>query len=78
MRFRNIFLVAAAALLMMSSHAFAQWNNKGLNAGIGFGGTYPVTELNDQLSFQTRVFLRYGLMDRLQGEVGAGIGLLLG
>lgn len=57
----------------------AQYKDQGLGAGIGFGQTFGLTELRDKKAkFMARAFVRYGIVDHIQGEVGVGLGRVAG
>ena len=62
-------------LCMAAPTINAQYRDQGLGGGIGFGGTFGHTDLNDnQVKFLARTFLRFPLAPSLQGEIGAGLG----
>jgi len=69
-----ILLIAAVSFSVVQ----AQFQNKGLSGGIGFGGILGNTDLNAKLRAEARGFLRYGFADRLQAECGLGIGRIGG
>jgi outer membrane protein OmpA-like peptidoglycan-associated protein len=53
----------------------AQFKDPGLGGGVGFGGTFGQTELQDaQARFLARAFVRYGLLNHLAGEFGVALG----
>jgi outer membrane protein OmpA-like peptidoglycan-associated protein len=57
----------------------AQYNLSGMGGGVGLGAMWGDTELKDQLArLQWRSFLRYGLVDHLQVELGGGLGRVAG
>jgi outer membrane protein OmpA-like peptidoglycan-associated protein len=57
----------------------AQFANQGLGGGIGFGSTFGQTQLRDrEARFMARMFLRYPLVNHLQGEIGAALGRVAG
>ncbi|MBI3195479.1 MAG: hypothetical protein HYZ34_13595, partial [Ignavibacteriae bacterium] len=57
----------------------AQIEKMGLSAGLDYGGTYGLTtELEDELRFQGRAFVRYGLSEQFHIELGGGIGRMSG
>ncbi|MGA9117183.1 MAG: OmpA family protein [Bacteroidota bacterium] len=64
-----------AALILASGDGLAQFRDQGLGGGIGFGQTFGQTELRDRTGkFHARAFLRYGIVEHLQGEFGVGLG----
>jgi outer membrane protein OmpA-like peptidoglycan-associated protein len=72
-------LVPLLLIVLMLTQSSAQFKDAGLGGGIGFGGTFGQTELRDrQGSFLARAFLRYGLINHLSGEFGAGLGRVSG
>lgn len=60
--------------------ARAQFRDIGLGGGIGFGGIVGQTDdlVDKQSRFMARAFLRYGIVNGVQAEVGAGLGRLAG
>ncbi len=60
--------------------ASAQFRDIGLGGGIGFGGIVGQTDdlVDKQSRFMARAFLRYGIVNGVQAEVGAGLGRLAG
>ncbi|MEK9135941.1 MAG: hypothetical protein AAB393_02360, partial [Bacteroidota bacterium] len=73
----NLLLVLCAVALSLPSQA--QYKDAGLGGGIGFGGTFGQTQLQDREGrFLARAFLRYPLVSRLQGETGVSIGRVAG
>lgn len=72
------------ALLLMGALAVpslqAQYKDIGLGGGIGFGGIIGQTDdlANKDARFMARAFLRYGIVNGLQAELGAGIGRMAG
>lgn len=76
---RTIRALIVFALSMLTLPALAQFKDPGLSGGITFGGTVGQTELEDKVtSFMGRAFLRYGLVDHLQLELGAAFGHMRG
>ena len=62
-----------------ASQTIAQINKLGLSVGIGYGGIFGDTEVRDRLlRFNSRAFVRYGFVDPLQAEIGAGVGRMAG
>ncbi len=57
-----------------------QFKDIGLGGGIGFGGIVGQTDdLSDKDSrFLARAFLRYGIVNGVQAELGAGLGRMVG
>ncbi len=57
----------------------SQINKTGMSVGIGYGGIFGATEVRDRLyRFNSRAFVRYGFVDALQVEAGAGVGRIAG
>jgi outer membrane protein OmpA-like peptidoglycan-associated protein len=74
---RNTLVLLSMLLLLPTARA--QFAEQGLGGGIGFGGTFGQTQLRDRESrFLARMFLRYPLINHLQGEFGAALGRVAG
>ena len=72
-------LVLAVVMTGLALPLYGQFKDPGLGGGIGFGGTFGATELQDkQAKFMARAFLRYPLVSHLQGEFGAALGKVAG
>jgi outer membrane protein OmpA-like peptidoglycan-associated protein len=57
----------------------AQFHDPGIGGGVGFGGTFGQTQLEDQEArFLARAFVRYSLIHHLQGETGIALGRVSG
>ncbi|TAK50642.1 MAG: hypothetical protein EPO24_16625, partial [Bacteroidetes bacterium] len=66
-------------LSLLSCSLLAQMERTGLSAGLGGGALLgATTELNDQLRFHGRAFVRYGFAEQLQVELGGSIGRVSG
>ena len=67
-------------LCALAIPAQAQFRDLGLGGGIGFGGIFGQTDdlVNRDSRFLARAFIRYGIVNGVQGEVGAGLGRLAG
>jgi outer membrane protein OmpA-like peptidoglycan-associated protein len=78
MKYRNAFILIGLCLALVVP-AKTQFKTSGLGGGIGGGDIFGDTDLRDRVArYQARVFLRYGLIDHIQGEVGAGLGRIAG
>jgi len=76
---KHLLVVLILALCVGMLPAIAQFKNPGLGGGVGFGHNFGQTDLRDKLgAFQTRAFLRYGIISHLAGEVSAGLGTVKG
>lgn len=73
-------LCILALLCALAMPASAQFKDIGLGGGIGFGGIIGQTDdISDKDSrFLARAFLRYGIVNGLQAELGAGLGRMVG
>lgn len=66
-------------LLVPAGTTVAQFRDQGIGFGASFGGTMGQTELRDrQPDFLVRGFMRYSIIDALQGEFGIGAGYVRG
>lgn len=69
--------VGLLGLTLLAGTAWSRTNIDqvaGLSVGIRGGGILPSTDLDGKLGPHGAVFMRYGLMDKLQGELGVGYG----
>ncbi|HUN65033.1 MAG TPA: OmpA family protein [Bacteroidota bacterium] len=65
--------------LVIMPQAKSQINKLGLSFGLGYGGIFGQTELQDRLyRFDARAFARYGFVDQAQAEIGVGLGRMAG
>ncbi len=72
-------LLALSMIMIVTTATFAQVNTRGWSGGVSFGETFGQTDLQDRKAeFLGRMFFRYGLIDRVQPEVGLGIGQVSG
>ena len=70
-------------LLLMCALTFpatAQFKDVGVGGGIGFGGVIGATDdlANKDSRFLARAFMRYGIVNGVQAELGVGLGRLAG
>jgi outer membrane protein OmpA-like peptidoglycan-associated protein len=73
------FIFLAAFLVTLSSSIHAQFKAQGWGGGIGYGATVGHTSLvDDQTGFLARAFLRHGIINHFQVEVGGGAGRISG
>jgi outer membrane protein OmpA-like peptidoglycan-associated protein len=74
---RNLLLLFCLVVLSLPSRA--QFSDPGLGGGIGFGGTFGQTQIEDkETRFLARAFLRYPLVKHMQGELGVSLGRVAG
>ena len=81
MRTKFILYISSIVLFLSMNTGYAQFNDYGLKGGIqGFGLLQDGDFSNDNIkpSYLGRGFLRIGLIDLLDLEIGAGYGLLAG
>lgn len=73
-------LCILALLWALTMPATAQFKDIGLGGGIGFGGIVGQTDdiVDKDSRFLARAFLRYGIVNGVQAELGAGLGRLAG
>ena len=72
-------LLVLAACVLAGGISEAQFKNRGLEGGIGFGGVVGKTSLsNNDVKFIGRAFLRHKIVKRLQGELGVELGKIAG
>lgn len=80
-------IVVSALLLLMAMPVNAQFNDYKTKFGVQFNGLLPDTEFDKseapddasyELSYLGRLFLRFEIANSLEGEVGAGYGMLAG
>ncbi len=73
-------LCTLVLLCALALPATAQFKDIGLGGGIGFGGIVGQTDdlVNKDSRFLARAFLRYGIVNGVQAELGAGLGRLAG
>ena len=75
----RIFGYIVVLVALCASSVPAQFKDQGLGLGVAFGGTFGQTDLQDRKAeFLGRAFLRYGLVNHIQAELGAGIGKVSG
>lgn len=71
--------VVLMGLVFMADVVRAQFKDQGLGFGGAFGATFGQTELRDRkVDHYARGFLRYGVIDFIQGEFGVGAGYVNG
>lgn len=72
----SIFFLACVLAIPASS----QFKDIGLGGGIGFGGIVGATDdlSNKDANFYARAFLRAGIVNGVQAELGAGLGRMTG
>jgi outer membrane protein OmpA-like peptidoglycan-associated protein len=76
---RWILLFVLFISLVVMPEVKSQINKQGLSIGLGYGGIFGETELQDKLyRFNARAFARYGFVDQAQLEFGVGLGRLAG
>lgn len=73
-------LCILALLFALSTTGTAQFKDIGIGGGIGFGAVFGQTDdLSDRDSrFLARAFMRFGFTSSVQGELGVGLGRLVG
>jgi len=73
-------LCASIMTIALGTVSFAQYRDIGFGGGIGFGGIIGQTDdlVNRESRFLARAYLRYGIVNGVQAEVGAGLGKLAG
>ncbi len=72
-------LIVLVCLMTLATVSSAQFKDQGLGFGGTFGGTFGQTELKDKkVDHYARAFMRYGLFDHVQGELGIGAGYVKG
>ncbi len=70
---------ALALLLSLPLLVQAQWNLRGMGGGVGLGGALGRTDSSGNLmQYFARAFIRYGLVDHIQFDLGAGVSELRG
>lgn len=73
MRTKRVLLVSLALAFAVSLTS-AQWNLHGLTGGVGLGGARGVTDSSAKdLRWMARAFLRYGIADHVQADLGAAV-----
>lgn len=72
-------LVLLIVGILVSDGLPAQFKNRGVEGGIGFGGVLGQTSYsNNDVKFAARAFLRHKIVKRLQGEFGVELGKIAG
>ncbi|MBI5215153.1 MAG: OmpA family protein [Ignavibacteriae bacterium] len=72
------FTLLSVFFLLTTIPLIAQIEKSGLSAGLDYGGIYGSTEFEEELRFQGRTFLRYGLSPQFHLELGGGMGRISG
>lgn len=72
--------VTIVLMLVLVCVSHAQYRDIGLGGGIGFGGIFGQTDdlVDKESRFMARAFMRYGIVNGVQAELGAGLGKLAG
>lgn len=73
-------LTAVVLLALAVAPSLAQYRDIGLGGGIGFGGIIGYTDdlVDRESRFMARAFLRYGIINGVQADLGVGLGRLAG
>ncbi|HUL43791.1 MAG TPA: OmpA family protein [Bacteroidota bacterium] len=75
----RIFGFIVVFMALCAASVPAQFKDQGLGLGVSFGGTFGQTDIQDKKAqFLGRAFLRYGLINHIQAELGGGLGKVSG
>lgn len=75
MKTNRLLCSIAVLLFCVMLNTQAQIMQKGLGGGVGIGGAVGKTDSSgDKMGYMARAFLRYGLAEHVQADVGIGVG----